>query len=105
MLSRELKHAQVVPAPSLQAAGQMLRQRELDAFATNKGILYELADAVPGARVLDGRWGLEHLAIAVPKGREAAAPWLRAFAESARADGLVQAAAQRAGLRGTVDVR
>jgi polar amino acid transport system substrate-binding protein len=105
VLSRELKHAQVVPAPSLQAAGQMLRQRELDAFATNKGILYELADAVPGARVLDGRWGLEQLAIAVPKGREAAAPWLRAFAESARADGLVQAAAQRAGLRGTVDVR
>ena len=102
-LSREFKQARVVPAPSLQAAGEMLRRREIDAFATNKAILFELADGLPEARVLDGRWGLEHLAIAVPKGRGVAADYLRGFAESVRSEGLVRAAAQRAGLRGTAE--
>jgi len=81
----------------------MLAARELDAFATNKGILFELADTLPGARVLPGRWGLEHLAIGIPKGRDAGAPWLREFAEQAGASGAVRRAAERAGLRGTVD--
>ena len=102
-LTREFKQARIVPAPSLQAAGEMLQRREIDAFATNKAILFELADGLPGARVLDGRWGLEHLAIAVPKGRDAAASYLRGFAESARREGRVRAAAERAGLRGTAD--
>ena len=102
VLSRELKQARLVVAPSVSAATQMLRQGELDAFATNKAILFEMADQLPGARVLDGRWGLEQLAIAVPQGRAAAAPWLQAFAADVMAKGLVQQAAQRAGLRGTV---
>lgn len=102
-LTRQFRHAAVVPAPSLQVAGQMLAARELDAFATNKGILFELTDTLPGARVLAGRWGLEHLAIGIPKGRDGAMPWLRDFAEQARASGAVRRAAERAGLRGTVD--
>lgn len=104
-LTRELKQARLVPAPSLQAAAEMLQRHDIDAFATNKAILHELAGNVPGARVLDGRWGLEHLAIAVPKGRGVAAEYLRAFADAARSEGLVRAAAERAGLRGTADVR
>jgi len=104
-LPREFRHAVVVPAPSLQAAAAMLQRREIDAFATNKAILYELGDGLPGARVLDGRWGLEQLAIAVPKGRgDAAAAYLRAFAQSVSSEGLVRAAAVRAGLRGTAEV-
>ena len=104
VLTRELKRARVVPAPSLQAAGEMLQRREVDAFATNKAILYELADGLSGARVLEGRWGLEHLAIAVPKGRDAAADYLRDFADTVRKQGLVGSAAARAGLRGTAEV-
>lgn len=102
-LTRQFRQATVVPAPSLQAAGQMLAARELDAFATNKGILFELADTLPGARVLPGRWGLEHLAIGIPKGRAAGMPWLREYAEQTRASGAVQRATERAGLRGAVD--
>jgi cobalt-zinc-cadmium efflux system outer membrane protein len=44
---------------------------------------------------------LESLAIGIPKGREAGLPWLRQFAEAARADGTVKRAAERSGLRGT----
>ena len=103
-LTRDLKQARVVPAPSLQAAGQMLQRNELDAFATNKAVLFEMADNLPGARVLDGRWGLEQLALAVPPGRGAAvAHYLRGVAASVRDDGLVKAAGARAGLRATAE--
>jgi polar amino acid transport system substrate-binding protein len=101
VLGRTMKSATIVTAPSLQAAAQMLQQGQLDAFATNKGILFELADAVPGSRVLDGRWGLETMAIAVPKGRQVAAPFLSEFAKRAQDSGQLAGIVQRAGLRGT----
>jgi polar amino acid transport system substrate-binding protein len=99
-LGSTFRHAQIVPAPSLQAAGAMLTDRRIDAYATNKAILFQLGDGLPGARVLDGRWGVESLAIAVPKGREVGIPWLDAFADDARREGLVDRAAACAGLRG-----
>lgn len=95
-----LKNATVVPAPNLKAAIELLSQRRLDAFATNKAILFEMSDSLPGSQVLDGRWGVEHLAIAIPKGRDQGMPYMRKFAEEANAQGLVMRAAERAGLRG-----
>lgn len=99
-LGRLYKNATVVPAASLAAAQQMLRQGQLDAFATNKGILFEMSDQLPGYRVLDGRWGLESLAIAIPKGREAGMPYLRQFAREVQASGRLSAIVATAGLRG-----
>jgi polar amino acid transport system substrate-binding protein len=100
-LPRQLKSAAIVPVPSLAVAQQQLGAKTLDAFATNKGILYELSDQIPGSRVLEGRWGLEHLAIAVPKGREAAQAFLRGFAQRMRDSGELQRIVDRAGVRGT----
>ncbi len=100
-LTRQFKSAAVVPAASLKQAQEMLKGRAIDAFATNKGILFELSDELPGYRILDGRWGLENLAIAIPKGREAGMPFLRSFARQMQADGRLQAIIARAGLRGT----
>ena len=102
-LAREYKNATVVPAPSLKAAAEMLAKGEVDTFATNKAILFEMADDLRGARVLDGRWGLEHLAIAIPKGREAGMDYVRRFAKAVKDDGQVRRAAERAGLRGTLE--
>jgi polar amino acid transport system substrate-binding protein len=99
-LGRQLGQASVVPANSLAEASAMLRAGQLDAFATNKAVLHEMADALPGARLLDDRWGVEHLAIAIPKGRDAARPWLARFAQDAREQGTFARAAARAGLRG-----
>ncbi len=101
-LPRELKNAVVVPAANLNAAIEMLTQRKIDAFATNKAILFEMSDSLPGSRVLDGRWGTEHLAIAIPKGRDQGMAYMKAFVEDANAKGLVTRAVERAGLRGTV---
>jgi polar amino acid transport system substrate-binding protein len=101
-LSRQFKNATIIAAPSLKAAREMLSQGKLDAFATNKAVLFELADELPGARVIDGRWGLENMAIAVPKGRERGILVLREFAEQVTASGLLQSIVLRAGLRGSV---
>lgn len=100
VLGARYRQAKLRAFPSLAAAGEALNHGEIDAFATNKGILFQLADRVPGARVLPGRWGAEHLAPAIPKGREAGLPFLKAFTQEARSDGTVQRAAERAGLRG-----
>ena len=103
-LGRQFKSAVLVPAPSLKQAQQMLQQRQIDAFATNKGILFEMADEMAGLRILEGRWGLEHIAIAIPKGRSLAFPYLQQFAQEVRSSGALQAAIARSGLRGTVPI-
>ena len=100
-LGPRLRHAKLVAMPTLQAAALALRQRELDAFATNKAILFELLPKVPGARVLEGRWGQENLALGTGRGRDAGLPWLHAFSAAIVSEGLLQRAAERAGLRGT----
>lgn len=103
-LGRQFKSAAIVPTSSLRQAQELLQRRQIDAFATNKGILFEMSDELPGMHILDGRWGLEHLAIAIPKGREAGLTFLRQFAQEARTSGLLQSAVTRSGLRGTVPI-
>jgi len=102
-LSRDLKNASVVRSGTVKSGIEMLAQHQIDAYATNKPTLFEMADALPGARVLDGRWGLERHAIAIPKGRDAGMAFVSKFAADAKAEGLVKAAVQRAGLRGTAE--
>jgi polar amino acid transport system substrate-binding protein len=102
-LGRQFKNARLVPAASMADAGRLLKERGVDAFATNKGILFELSDGVPGVRVLDGRWGLEHMAIAIPKGRAAALPFVTEFGEQMRSSGRLKTIVDRAGLRGTAN--
>lgn len=99
-LGARLQQAVLLPQPTLQVAAEELIAARLDAFATNKGILSELERLVPGSRVLPGRWGLEHLAIATAQGRDAAMPYLHRFAASVRDSTLLGSAAKRAGLRG-----
>ena len=102
-LKRALKNATVVASPSVPAGVEMLKSGKVDAFAANKANLYGLSDEMPGSRVLDGRIGVDEVAIALPKGRESGMAYVRKYAEDVRAEGLVKAAIQRAGLRGTAD--
>jgi polar amino acid transport system substrate-binding protein len=97
-----LPNATVVPTQNSSHAIDMLERRELDVFATNKPTLFEMSDRMAGARVLDGRWGMEHIAIAIPKGREAAMEYLRRFVADVQTSGLLAQAIARAGLRGVV---
>lgn len=101
-LKQELKNAVVVRAPTLKGAIEMLSSGQLDAFATNKAILFEMSDKLPGSRVLPGRTGLEHFSLGIPKGRDVGMPYARKFVEDANSEGLVQKAVERVGIRGTV---
>lgn len=100
VLPARFKNATVVPASSLKVAVDLMKSRKIDTYATNKPILYEMADQLPNSKVLDGQWGVEHLAIAIPKGREAGLAFVRGFSEDAKANGLVKRAVERSGMRG-----
>lgn len=100
VLGQRLKQTTIVPVPSLEVAASKLQNKELDAFATNKGILFELNEKLSGFQVLQDRWGLENLAIAIPKGRQDALPFLNVFAQKVRENGQLDLMIKRAGLRG-----
>lgn len=102
ILSRQLKQATLVRVAGLAAAAEALKAGKVDAIGNVKPSLFELAKQLPGWRVLDGRFATEHLAIAVPRGREAAMPYVREFAEAAKSQGLVKAAMDKAGAQGAV---
>jgi polar amino acid transport system substrate-binding protein len=95
-----LPNAIVTPARNSGHAIEMLERHELDLFATNKPTLFQMSDQMPGARVLEGRWGVEHIAIAIPRGRETALEVVRRFVEDVQSSGLLAEAVERAGLRG-----
>jgi polar amino acid transport system substrate-binding protein len=97
-----LPNATVVPAENYKRGIEMLEQGEIDTYATNKPTLFEMSDQMPGSRILDGRWGEEHLAVAIPKGHEPALEYIQHFVQDVQANGLVAQSAERAGLRGAV---
>lgn len=101
-LSRDLKNAEVVKVETSALGITMLKEGKLDGFATNKAALFEMGEKVPGSRVLEGRWGVERYAIAIPKGRDQARDYIRQFTADVKASGLVKAAIERSGLRGAM---
>jgi polar amino acid transport system substrate-binding protein len=63
-------------------------------------MLLDLAENLPGARVLDDRFSTAEMCLALPKGRPAALEYVGAFVEQAKKSGLVKRAIEAAGLRG-----
>jgi polar amino acid transport system substrate-binding protein len=99
-LPARFKNATIVPAESVKVAVAMFGRGEIDLYATNKPTLFEMSDQMPGARILDGNWGLEHMAIAIPRGREDALPLLNRFVTDEQSSGSLDTIRQQAGLRG-----
>jgi polar amino acid transport system substrate-binding protein len=103
ILSGQLKNAAVIPVSTIKNAVDRLSHKDLDAFATNKAVLFALSDHVPGSRVLDGRYGVERLAIGIPKGRDEGLQYLRTFVADVKSTGFFDRAARKVRLRGTVN--
>lgn len=99
-LSRSLQHAELVRAPDPGAAFELLVSGKAEVFAGVKQTLIASAEKLPGSRVLDGRFMAIYQALGIPKGREAAARYLREFIEDVKASGLVGRAIEKAGVRG-----
>jgi polar amino acid transport system substrate-binding protein len=102
LLAAALRDASVVPVSSATSAAAMLASGRIDAFAADKPGLARMAESLPGPRVLEGRWGVERIAAAIHASREAGLAYVQKFVTEAERDGLVERAAQEAGLRGLV---
>ena len=102
VLGEKFRNAKIISTESVPDAINSLRDGAFDVYATNKSILFQMAQSLPGARVLDGNWGAEHMAIAVPKGREAAQKLLDNFVRDVQSSGRLQQIETDAGLKGAV---
>lgn len=101
-LSGAVRQATVIRVPTIAGMLESLQAGKADAlFGTKAGLLTQ-AQKLSGSRVLDGRFGGEETGMAVPKGRAPSAAYVRRFVESAKSEGVVKAAIERAGLRGVV---
>jgi polar amino acid transport system substrate-binding protein len=101
-LSRNLKQAQIVYAPTSPAVTDLFVAQKLDVAAGVKQQLQADAKRLPGLRVLDGRFMVIQQAMATPQGREAGAAYLSQFIEEMKASGFVAQALARHGIEGAV---
>jgi len=89
-LSRELKHAQIVRAPTSPAVVQTFLEQGLEVAAGVKQQLESDAAKTPGLRLLGERFMVIQQAMGLPKSRgNAAAEYLRRFVEEMKASGFV----------------
>jgi polar amino acid transport system substrate-binding protein len=99
-LTRELKSASLVKAPTSPAVTDLFLAEKLEVAAGVKQQLEADAKRVGGVRVLPGRFMVIEQAMGVPKGRTAAQAWLSGFIEEMKASGFVANALQRHGIQG-----
>jgi polar amino acid transport system substrate-binding protein len=100
-LTRTLKNAEVVRVPGgLVSAREALASRRADVYGENTHLAHRIAAELAGAAVLDGRFNLVQMSIAVPKQNAAALTIVNAFVRDAKGDRLIAQAIARAGLRG-----
>ena len=99
-LSRELKHATLVRAPTSPAVTDMLVAQNLDVAAGVKQQLEADAKRVPRVRLLPGRFMVINQAVATPLGRAAGARYLDAFVEDMKSTGFVERSLARHGISG-----
>lgn len=99
-LTREIKAASLVKAPTSPAVTDLFVAQKLEVAAGVKQQLQADARRLPGLRLLDGRFMLIQQAMGVPKGRDNAARYISAFVEDMKASGFVAAALQRHGIEG-----
>jgi polar amino acid transport system substrate-binding protein len=100
-LTRELKHAQIVRAPTSPTVVQTFLDENLEVAAGVKQQLESDARNASGLRLLDERFMVIRQAMGVPKSRGAAAAHaLHAFVEEMKASGFVAEALERHGIVG-----
>jgi polar amino acid transport system substrate-binding protein len=95
-LTRELKQASIVRAPTSPAVVDTFLEQQADVAAGVKQQLQADAQRLGGLRLLQGRFMVIQQAMGTPKGRgAAAATQLAAFVEAMKSSGFVAASLQR----------
>jgi polar amino acid transport system substrate-binding protein len=101
-LTRELKKAKLVHAPTSPAVTDMMVADKIEVAAGVKQQLQADAKRVPGVRLLDGRFMVINQAMAIAKGRPAGVAYVSAFVEEMKSSGFVADALKRHGIEGAV---
>lgn len=99
-LSRTIKRAQLVKTQGVDGAYNRFVADRLEALSGLKPRLLQDVAKLPGARLLDGQFTAVQQAVGAPKGRDAAARYLREFVEDVKASGLVAEAIARNSVNG-----
>ena len=99
-LTREIKFATLVKAPTSPTVTDLFITQNLDVAAGVKQQLQADAKRLPGLRLFDERFMVIQQAMGLPKGRDAAARYLSAFVEEMKASGFVATALVRHGIEG-----
>lgn len=100
-LSRELKHAEIVRAPTSPTVVSTFIEQGVEVAAGVRQQLEADIRDLPGMRLLPGRFMVIQQAMGVPKGRgEAAARALHAYVEEMKASGFVSDALRRHRIEG-----
>ena len=99
-LTREIKSATLVRAPTSPAVVDMMVAQNLDVAAGVKQQLEADARRVPNVRLLPGRFMVINQAMGVPQGRPAAAAYLKQFVEDVKASGFVAESLKRHRIEG-----
>jgi polar amino acid transport system substrate-binding protein len=99
-LSRSLKRAKIVRAPTSPAVVDLFVAQKLEVAAGVKQQLEADARRIPGLRLLEGRFMVINQAMGTPRGREAGAKYLRQFVEEMKASGFVAEALKRHRIEG-----
>ena len=94
-LMRNLKHAELIAADGIDASGKLFVEEKLEALAGLKPRLLADARKLPGSRVLEGQLTAVQQSIGTPRSRDAAARYLREFAEDVKRSGFVAEAIAR----------
>ena len=98
---RLIKNAEIVSVPGgFAPAREALATGKADVYGENLHLAHRIADPLPGARVLPGRFNVVEMAIGVRKRAAAALPTVDEFLVRIRSDGTVQKAITEGGLRG-----
>src|SRR3954468_4482951 len=96
-LSRNLKRATLVRAPTSPASIELFAREKLDVAAGVKQPLVEYAAKHPDVRMLPGRFMVIEQAMATPRGRTTGAKYLAAYVDEMKASGVVAMALERSG--------
>ena len=100
-LTRNLKQAKIVRAPTSPAVTDMVIEQKLEVAAGVKQQLEADGRRIPGLRLLDGRFMVINQAIGIPKGRgEVGAKYLSEFIEEMKASGFVAQSLARHAVEG-----
>jgi polar amino acid transport system substrate-binding protein len=100
-LTRTLKHASLVRYPGVTAALEGFKAKENDAIAAPRPVLTTALSKVPSSRILDDRFDVARVAIAMRKGgSRAALTFVNEFTAEVRMSGWLLQVIERSGVVG-----